>query len=206
MPAHPAQSVVRHRHWSITHRSTIRIAVPDTFTHSEGLWPLLCHASQLLETLFCKGSTRCPLAKSVSTVSQHLLLRFVHHRAATTAVSSELINLRVWPPAMKEAIHCGRSNHTRNQAGFCCGGKGAHRMRLEIVMPFLARSSATSLDIPAHLSGMSSGLSLLTTSRCSPFKTKSLADCSAVAVVPPSFVLFDVQFLLCDSGKTFRDF
>ena len=32
---------------------------------------------------------------------------------------------------MKEAIHGGRSNHTHNQAGFCCSGNGAHRMRLE---------------------------------------------------------------------------
>ena len=51
VPAHPAQNVVRHRHWSIAHRSTIRTAVPDTFKLNEGLWPLLCHASQLSQTL-----------------------------------------------------------------------------------------------------------------------------------------------------------
>ena len=49
--AHRAQNVVRHRHWSITRRPTIRIAVPDMFELSEGPWSPLCHASRLPQTL-----------------------------------------------------------------------------------------------------------------------------------------------------------
>ena len=46
---------------------------------------------------FGEGSTRRPLTKSVSTLSRHLLLRFVLHSAVTTAVRSELTSLREKP-------------------------------------------------------------------------------------------------------------
>ena len=82
MPAHPMQNVVYHCHWSIAHRFIVRTAVPDPLKLSKGFRRLLCHTSQLSQTL-------------VSTISRHVLLRFVPHRAETTAVRGEMICLGV---------------------------------------------------------------------------------------------------------------
>ena len=71
---------------SITHRSTIRIAVPDTFELSEGLWSLLCHASQLPQIWYGKDPQSAFWRRASAKNSRHPLLRFVRHRAATTAV------------------------------------------------------------------------------------------------------------------------
>ena len=140
------------------------------------------------------GSTRCPLAKSVSTNSRHHFLRFVRHRAATTAVRSELISLSVWPPARKPYMAAGSTKHAIKLA-FVCSGNGAHRMRLETAMSFLTLSSATSW------SRILSDLSFLTTSRCSPFNSKSLADCSDVSEVPHASFFRHSQPLLCNYGE-----
>ena len=79
--------------------------------------------------------------------------------------------------------------------------------RLETVMSFLTRSSATWLIILlTHLSWMSRDLSLLTTSRYSSFRWRFFTDCSVVSVVFQALVFFRVQFLLRDSGKTSGDF
>ena len=97
VPAHLTKNAVEYSHWSIAHRLTVRMTVPDTLGLSECL-SLFCHASQLSQTLvgcILQGSTKCPLGKNVNRISQHLLLRFVPHRATTTAVRSELTSLRL---------------------------------------------------------------------------------------------------------------
>ena len=89
---------------------------------------------------------------SVSTISRHLLLRFVPHNAATTAVRNELTSLMVKPPAGKPYMAASPTKHAV-KLPFVSSGKGAQRMRLEMVIPFLTRPSATSMVILlAHLS------------------------------------------------------
>ena len=70
-------------------------------------------------------------------------------------------------------------------------------MRLQMATPFLTRSSATSLvTLLAHLSRIPRDLSLLTTSSCSPFRSRSHTDCSAVSVVLQNLGFVDVDFLV----------
>ena len=66
--------------------------------------------------------------------------------AATTAVRNELTSLRVKRPGGKPYMAAGPTKHAV-KLPFVSSGKGAQRMRLEMVIPFLTRPSATSLVI-----------------------------------------------------------
>ena len=140
-----------------------------------------------------RKTTSCPLTKSVNTISRYLLLRFVSLRAVIIVVRSELINLKVSASARKSYMTSDSFKHVIKLT-FVCIDNDDHRMRLETVMSFLIRSSTSSLDIPSVLlSWISSDLSLLITSRRSPFKPKSLADCSAVSVMRQSWFLLTLS-------------
>lgn len=51
VPTHPMQHAVYSSHWPIARLITVRIAAPNTLQLRKGLRPLLCHASQLSQTL-----------------------------------------------------------------------------------------------------------------------------------------------------------
>ena len=85
MPAHPTKNAVSRSHGSIAHHLTIRITVRDTLELSESLWFLFCSAS--------------------AVAWEHRQHRFT----ASTAVRSELISLRVKPPAGKPHMAVGEA-------------------------------------------------------------------------------------------------
>ena len=103
----PAQNVVRHRHWSITHRSTNCRGVPDKFELSEGVWSLHCHASQLPQARgrlhFARDPQGAFWRRASAQIHGICFCVSCTHRAATTAVRSELI--------VRECSHL-QANHT----------------------------------------------------------------------------------------------